>query len=452
MRAGRSMLLSTTPSAASLGSVLPLASVLPFTLLLASIALFPLCAPRWWEHNRNRALVAGVLAVPFVAWLLFSYGAAAHEPLNETLRGYVSFLALLGSLYVISGGIHLKGSLAGSPLSNTAFLAIGALLANLIGTTGASMVLIRPLLRANAKRQRRAHVVIFFIFIVSNCGGLLTPLGDPPLFLGFLRGVPFAWTFGLWKPWLLVNGALTMLFYIVDGFIFDREERADARPLLEQVLQHEPLRIEGFVNVFCLLLVVGVILGRGAGEWPFGVQEGLMFGIALLSLRTTPRAVHQANQFGFGPIIEVAILFLGIFLTMIAPLQILNARGSELGITQPWQYFWASGLLSSFLDNAPTYLTMGAAAAGQLGTSVDHPHYLGELLAQGPRAAELLAAISCGAVFMGANTYIGNGPNFMVKSIAEAAGVKMPSFFGYMVWSGAVLIPLFVIVTFSCFR
>jgi Na+/H+ antiporter NhaD/arsenite permease-like protein len=452
------MLSPATAPSEALGQILPLASVLPFALLLGSIALFPLFAPRWWEHNRNRAIVAGVLALPFVAWLLFSYGAAAHLPLHEALLDYTSFLALLGSLYVISGGIYLRGSLAGSPLSNMGLLAIGAVLANLIGTTGASMVLIRPLLRANEKRQRSAHIVVFFIFIVSNCGGVLTPLGDPPLFLGFLKGVPFEWTFGLWKEWLIVNGALLMIFYIVDGFIFDREELADARPLLEDVLHHEPLRIEGLVNVFFLLLVVCVIIGKGAGwlassgHWPFGVQEGLMLGLALLSYRTTARAVHEANRFGFAPIVEVAILFLGIFLTMIAPLQILNARGSDLGITQPWQYFWATGLLSSFLDNAPTYLTMGAAAAGQLGASVDSPHYLADLLKQGPVAAQILAAISCGAVFMGANTYIGNGPNFMVKAIAESSGVKMPSFFHYMLWSLAVLLPLFVIVTFICFR
>ncbi len=442
----------TTAAAESLGQLLPLASVLPFVLLLAAIALFPLCAPRWWEHNRNRALVAGLLALPFVAWLGFSYGEAAQPALIETLRGYASFLALLGSLYVISGGIRLRGSLAGSPLSNMSLLAIGSLLANLIGTTGASMVLIRPLLRANEKRQRRAHIVVFFIFIVSNCGGLLTPLGDPPLFLGFLRGVPFQWTLGLWQPWLLVNGTLLMLSYIVDGFIFDREELADRRPLLEQVLQHEPLRIEGGVNLFYLLLVVAVILGKGACQWPFGVQEGLMLGITLLSWRTTPRAVHRANGFGFGPIVEVAILFLGIFLTMIAPLSILNARGAELGITQPWQYFWATGMLSSVLDNAPTYLTMSASAAGQLGVSVDEPHYLAALLAHGPLAARLLSAIACGAVFMGALTYIGNGPNFMVRAIAEGAGVRMPGFLGYLAWSCAVLLPLFAIVTLTCFR
>ena len=438
--------------AQSLGQALPLVSVLPFVLLLGSIALFPLFKPHWWDDNRHRALVAGLLALPFAGWLILRYGEQAQLPLHEALLDYASFLALLGSLYVISGGIHLRGSLAGSPLSNMGLLAIGAVLANLIGTTGASMVLIRPLLRANERRAKRAHIVVFFIFVVSNCGGLLTPLGDPPLFLGFLKGVPFAWTLNLWKEWLIVNGALLMVFYIVDGFIFDREELTDRRSLLEEVLHHEPLRLDGSFNILLLLGVVGVILGKGAGHWPFGVQEGLMLGLAALSYFATARAVHQANRFGFAPIVEVAILFFGIFVTMVAPLQILNARGAELGITQPWQYFWATGALSSFLDNAPTYLTLGASAAGQLGASVDHPHYLGELLAQGPFAGKILAAISCGAVMMGANTYIGNGPNFMVKSIAESAGVKMPSFLGYMAWSIAILIPLFAIVTLICFR
>jgi len=441
-----------------LGAQLPLVSVLPFMGLLLAIALAPLLAPRWWHSNRHKALVAALAALP-VLWLL---GIAMGEPgravLSEKAHEYLGFIVVIGALFIITGGIAIEGSLAGTPLVNTCVLGIGAVLANLVGTTGASVLLIRPLLRANKSRQRTTHIVIFFIFIVANCGGLLTPIGDPPLLLGFLKGVPFDWTLSLWKEWLLVNGALLMIFYIVDGFIFDREELADRRPLLETVLQHEPLRIDGLRNVFLLLLVMGVIVAQGqglfssTGHWHFGVAQALVAGLALCSYYATPRAVHQANRFGFGPIIEVAVLFLGIFATMIAPVLILNARGSELGIREPWQYFWATGLLSSVLDNAPTYLTLGASAAGQLGVSVEHPHYLGELLAQGPRAAELLAAIACGAVFMGANTYIGNGPNFMVKSIAESAGVKMPSFFGYLAWSCAVLLPLFVVVTLSCFR
>ena len=444
-------MLSLFSPAESLGQQLPLASVLPFALLLLAIALLPLSAAHWWEQNRNKALVVFLLALPFAIYL-FALGAEAHAALHEALLDYASFLALLGSLYVISGGIHIKGSLAGSPLSNTTFLAIGAVLANLIGTTGASMVLIRPLLRANVTRRDKAHVVVFFIFVVSNCGGLLTPLGDPPLFLGFLKGVPFAWTLLLWKQWLFVNGLLVAIFYVVDGYIFEREELARPGSQLEQVLQHEPLRVEGLHNIALLLCIVGVILGKGSNQWPFGVQEGLMLVLTLVSWFGTQPALHAANRFSFAPIVEVALLFLGIFVTMVAPLQILNARGAELGITQPWQYFWATGALSSFLDNAPTYMTFGATAAGQLGVSVDSPHYLAEFLARGPAAAEILAAISCGAVMMGANTYIGNGPNFMVKAIAESSGIKMPSFFHYMFWSGLVLLPVFLATTLLFFR
>lgn len=444
--------------AESLGHELPLVSIAPFALLLLSIAVLPLTAAHWWEHNRNRALVAGLLALPFAGWLLLTRGHEGGHALHEALLDYSSFLALLGSLYVISGGIRVKGSLAGSPLSNTSLLAIGAVLANLIGTTGASMVLIRPLLRANQSRQQKTHLVVFFIFVVSNCGGLLTPLGDPPLFLGFLKGVPFAWTLALWKEWIFINGVLIALFYVVDGYVLDREELARPGSQLEEVLHHEPLRIEGLHNVVLLAGVVLTIIAKGqgwfidTGSWPFGVQEALMLGLLLVSWFGTSRAVHQANGFVFAPILEVAILFLGIFVTMVAPLAILNARGAELGLEHPWQYFWATGLLSSFLDNAPTYLTFAATAAGQAGASVESPHYLADLLAKGPEAAALLAAISCGAVMMGANTYIGNGPNFMVKAIAESSGVKMPSFFGYMGWSLAVLIPVFVAVTLVFFR
>ena len=442
----------------NLGQLLPMASVLPFVLLLASIALLPLVAPHWWEHNRNRALLTAGLALPFSFWLLGKHGDSAQHALHEALLDYASFLALLGSLYVISGGIHVKGSLAGSPLSNCGLLGIGAIVANVIGTTGASMVLIRPLLRANSHRRRKTHIVVFFIFVVSNCGGLLTPLGDPPLFLGFLKGVPFTWTLTLWKQWALVNAVLLVISYFIDGFVFDREELERKGSLLEEVLHHAPFRVEGAHNLLLLLGVVLTIVAKGggwfseSGHWSFGVQEGLMLVLTLASWFGTDRAIHKANRFQFAPIIEVAILFLGIFVTMVAPLAILNARGAELGISQPWQYFWATGTLSSFLDNAPTYLTMGATAAGQLGASVEHPHYLAELLERGPLAVTILQAISCGAVMMGANTYIGNGPNFMVKAIAESSGVKMPSFFGYMGWSLLVLVPVFVGVTLLFFR
>jgi Na+/H+ antiporter NhaD/arsenite permease-like protein len=441
-----------------LGSVLPVWTVLPFVLLLLSIAILPLAVSHWWEHNRNKAIVSALLAIPFAAYLLLTYGAEGAHHLGHFLLDYLSFIALLGALFVISGGIHVKGSLAGTPLSNTAILGIGAVLANLIGTTGASVVLIRPLLRANEERKRRVHIVVFFIFVVSNCGGLLTPLGDPPLFLGFLKGVPFEWTLSLWREWLLVNGILLLVFNLVDQRILDIEEKAAPEPLLEEVLEHEPLRIEGWHNLFYLAGVVLVIVGKGRGwatggePWPFGLQEGLMAALAVVAYLTTRASIRRANRFTFGPIVEVAVLFAGIFVTMTAPLLILNARGAELGLAVPWQYYWATGVLSSFLDNAPTYLSFAAAASGQLGVSVEGSRYLAEFLAKGEEAAALLTAISCGAVMMGANTYIGNGPNFMVKAIAEENGVAMPSFFGYMAYSIGILIPIFIAVTLVFFR
>lgn len=445
-------------SAESLGRTLPLWSVLPFAALLASIAILPLVAHSWWESNRNRAIVSAIFAVPFAALLLYSHPGQGSHALLEAVLDYASFISLLLALYVISGGIYVKGSLAGTPLSNTALLGIGAILANLIGTTGASMVLIRPLLRANKPRRKKTHIVVFFIFVVSNCGGLLTPLGDPPLFLGFLKGVPFEWTLTLWKEWLLVNGMLLVIFHVVDGWIFDREELERPGSQLEEVLRHEKPGLEGWHNVALLVGVILVIFGKGhgwgtaEGLWPFGVQEILMIVLAVVAYRLTKPATRKKNEFTMVPIVEVAVLFAGIFVTMVAPLQILNARGAELGLERPWHYFWATGLLSTFLDNAPTYLTFAAGACGQAGVSVEGPRYLAEFLEHAPLDSALLAAISCGAVMMGANSYIGNGPNFMVKSIAEENGVRMPSFFGYMAWSGAILIPVFVFVTLIFFR
>jgi Na+/H+ antiporter NhaD/arsenite permease-like protein len=337
-------------------------------------------------------------------------------------------------------------------------MGLGVVVANLIGTTGAAMVLIRPLLRANASRQSKAHVVIFFIFTVANCGGMLTPLGDPPLFLGYLKGVPFAWTFRLWPQWLLVNAVLLGIFNLVDQAVLDREEKERPGSQLEAVLRHEPLRIAGWHNLFFLLGIILVMLGKGNGwvaggtPWPFGIQEGLMAALGVGAYLTTRPAIRTANAFTLAPIVEVAVLFAGIFLTMIAPLQIVNARAGQVPLADAWHFYWASGMLSSFLDNAPTYLTVAATAAGQMGVGLDGSRYLADFLALGPRAAGLLTAVSCGAVMMGANTYIGNGPNFMVKAIAEENGVRMPSFLGYLGWSAAILIPTFVAVTLVFFR
>jgi Na+/H+ antiporter NhaD/arsenite permease-like protein len=343
-------------------------------------------------------------------------------------------------------------------------MGVGALLASFIGTTGASMLLIRPLLRANEKRERKVHIVVFFIFIVSNGAGMLTPLGDPPLFLGFLRGVPFLWTFQLWGPWLLVNGALLLVFNLLDQRVLNTEDKRRPEAVLDQVMEvKEPLRIEGAINFVWLLGVIAVIYGMGrygaqiaAGEDTRALlQVNGMAGMASLSLVTTRKEARAANQFGWAPILEVAAIFLGIFVTMVPALKILESKGAALGVTEPWQYFWATGALSSFLDNAPTYLTFASLAVGAVndmdpGANLSADH-LGGLVVH-PVGSMFLIAISCGAVFMGANTYIGNGPNFMVKAIAEASGVRMPSFFRYMLWSGLILLPLFVVVTLIFFR
>jgi Na+/H+ antiporter NhaD/arsenite permease-like protein len=445
-----------------MGANLPELSVLPFAILLLCIAIMPLFAAHWWEknHHQNKAIVAGVLAAAVAGYLLYVGGTRGAEALQHVLLEYISFMLLLGSLFLITGGVYVKGSLNGTPLANTGLMALGAVIANFIGTTGASVLLIRPLLRANQTRQNKAHIVIMFIFVVSNCGGLLTPLGDPPLFMGFTSGVPFEWTlFNLWPMWIGVNLALLVIFHIWDEVVFNREERERPGSQLEEVMKHEPLGISGGLNFLFLAGVVAAVYFKGVYNWPWGVQEGIMALMTVLAFVTTAPANRAANKFSFGPILEVAILFIGIFITMAPALQILNAWGRgdrevfgmAFGMAEPWQFFWATGTLSSFLDNAPTYITMAATAAGLRGVPAEG-QYLREFLKLGGDAPHLLAAISCGAVFMGANTYIGNGPNFMVKAIAEENGVKMPSFFGYMVYSGLILIPIFVAVTLIFFR
>jgi Na+/H+ antiporter NhaD/arsenite permease-like protein len=439
------------------GVELPFWSVLPFAGLLLSIALLPLAAPHFWESHRNKALVTAAFGVPVAAYLVLGLGAFGLHELAERAKEYVSFILLLASLFVITGGIYVRGSLAGTPLVNTGVLAAGGALASVIGTTGASVLLIRPLLRANAPRQRKTHVFVFFIFVVSNCGGLLTPLGDPPLFLGFLKGVPFAWTFQLWKEWLLVNGSLLAIFNVWDQWALAREERERAGSQLEAVLAHEPLGIEGRRNFGFLLAVVVTIaasgrgLGSGGQPWPFGVQEALMATIALAAYRTTPERIRRANGFGFGPIVEVAVLFAGIFVAMAPALLLLNAHAESFRIREPWQFFWATGALSSLLDNAPTYLAFAATACGLADVPLEG-RYLAAYLALGDDAAQIVAAISCGAVFLGAASYIGNGPNFMVKAIAEENGVPMPSFLGYLAYSLGVLVPICALCTWLFFR
>ena len=437
------------------GDVVPAWTVLPFIAYLLAIALLPLLAPRFWHSNRNKLILALAASIPVVAYLLLSTEHGGHW-LVHSAKDYAGFIALMAALYVTAGGIYLKGSLAGTPLTNTAILGIGAVAASFIGTTGASMVLIRPLLRANEKRERKAHIVVFFIFIVSNAGGLLTPLGDPPLFLGFLHGVPFLWTFKLAAPWLLVNGALLLLFNLVDQRVLNREERERAGSQLEEVQAHDPLTIEGGLNFAWLAGVIGVVYASGAwGPRLFGHPDAVLLaqvaGLALftwVSMVATSRSIRESNRFTWGPIVEVAAIFIGIFVTMVPALRILNSMGADgrIALDRPWHFFWATGSLSSFLDNAPTYLTFTALAAGLKG--VDPMHLEGLL---SPGGEPLLAAISCGAVFFGAMTYIGNGPNFMVKAIAEEHRIAMPGFFGYMAWSAAILLPIFAVVSLVWF-
>jgi Na+/H+ antiporter NhaD/arsenite permease-like protein len=421
--------------------LIPFWAVVPFLLYLLLIAALPLFLGQFWDSNRNKLMVGGIVAIPVVVYLIGSHPHGL-EMLFDSVREYVAFVALLGALFVISGGVYLRGSFASSPAVNTGFLAAGALLASVIGTTGASALLIRPMLRANEHRPRSRHVVVFFIFIVSNAGGLLTPLGDPPLYLGFLRGVPFTWTLQLAAPWAVVNGVLLVVFAVYDH----RVSRGEA------TVRRTGVRRGGTLNLVWLLGVVATVfvVGTYGRQWlasdtaRAAAQVAAMVALATLSLVLTPRRIHEANRFSLAPIREVAAVFAGIFVTMVPALAFLAERGASLGITQPWQFFWASGALSSVLDNAPTYLTFASLATGVVGGpgSVLSVNDLGALAVH-PVGHQLLTAVSCGSVFMGAITYIGNGPNFMVKAIAEQHHVRMPSFFGYTLWSFAILVPLF---------
>jgi Na+/H+ antiporter NhaD/arsenite permease-like protein len=428
---------------------LPAWSVAPFVLLLLAIALLPLAAGHWWHHNRNKAIVAALCGIPAAAYLVYvqlATGQPALAALAYELVQYVSFIILLGSLYTVSGGIVLAGDFAPRPLTNTAFLACGAVLANFIGTTGASVLLIRPVLRINRHRRHTGHLPIFFIFTVSNLGGLLTPLGDPPLFLGFLNGVPFAWTLTLWPEWLVANGIVLAVFYAWDTLAYRREAPA---AIAQDVGEVQPFRLRGAINLLLLAGIIGAVLFPSRVEPPWGELGGgfAMVALAVLSLLLTPGKLRQENAFTWEPITEVAILFAGIFVTMVPALDLLAAHGREFGLSEPWQYFWLTGLLSGFLDNAPTYLTFATVAAG----SSDFSRLVHNQV-EGLDCQRVLRAISCGAVFLGAMTYIGNGPNFMVKAIAHEAGFRTPSFFGYLAYSCLILLPVFVLITFLFFR
>ena len=445
------------------GSQLSVLWGVPFAGILLSIALMPLLAPVFWHHHFGKVAAAWALAflLPFAA--VFGPGAAGAGLVHALVAEYIPFVILLTALFTVAGGIYIRGNLHGSPLLNTGILAIGAVLASFMGTTGASMLLIRPLIRANDNRRHMAHVVVFFIFIVSNAGGSLTPLGDPPLFLGFLKGVDFFWTARYILPdTLFLVGVLLVLFFVLDTWFYRQAGevgRSDPTPDTAP----QALGFDGKVNFALLLAVVALVLMSGLWkspvEWSIaGTPVGLpglvrdvgLIAVTLASLALTPRQVHEDNQFNWGPMQEVAKLFAGIFLTIIPVIAMLKAGvngpfGAIVsavthadGSPDPAMYFWATGALSSFLDNAPTYLVFFNTAGGDPATLMT-------------THAATLAAISAGAVFMGANTYIGNAPNLMVKAIAEDRGVKMPSFFGYMLWSGAVLVPLFVAMTFLFF-
>ena len=455
-------IIAGTPGDAShsLGSVLPFWSCIPFVGMLLSIALFPLFRPHWWEKNLFNVAIfwSLVFLCPFA--IGFGPGMAGAQFYEIILLDYLPFIVLLWGLFAVSGGIVLKGSLSGSPKVNLILLIIGTLLASWVGTTGASMLMIRPIMRANAWRERKAHVIIFFIFTVSNLGGCLTPVGDPPLFLGFLRNVPFFWTMRL-APLLLFNAAILLfVFFLLDRNLYKKELAAGRRPLVPD--KREPIRVDGAFNFVFIAMIVGAVILSGAlgtldalkdpaGEvigipFLYGltipinnvIQMIIILAAGFLSIRLTRKELHELNNFSWGAIKEVACLFIGIFITMIPALAILHTRGSDLGLTEPWQFFWVSGALSSFLDNAPTYLVFMTTASAL-------PTAEGLVTTIGVIAPQILLAISAGAVFMGANTYIGNAPNFMVRSIAEENHIKMPSFFGYMGWAGTFLIPLFVL-------
>ncbi len=444
------------------GSALSPVWMLPFAGILLSIALVPLTAPNFWRHHFGKASAFWALAfvVPFAT--IFGLDLALREIIHTLLLEFLPFIILLLALFTVTGGIHVRGNLHGSPAVNTAFLATGTALASVMGTTGAAMLLIRPLLRANDNRKHRAHVVVFFIFLVANVGGALTPLGDPPLFLGFLKGVDFFWTMkSMFLPTVTITAVLLMLFWLVDRF-FSAQER-DERMAQFDPTPYSPLGVEGGPNLALLGGIIAVVLMSGLWQPDlkisvYGtdlelqnlVRDGALLGITWLSSRFTPARIRHANRFEWGPIVEVAKLFAGIFLTIIPAIAIMRA-GNE-GVLAPLlalvtgdggapdnlRYFWLTGILSSVLDNAPTYLVFFNLAGG------DAAALMGPL-------AGTLTAISAGAVFMGAMTYIGNAPNFMVKTIAESAGVKMPGFFAYLAWSALTLVPVFALTSWLFF-
>lgn len=416
-----------------------------FVVMLLCIAILPLTRLEHWWHKNSNKLIVGMALAAFPLIYVTVIDPNWHA-LEETLHEYISFIILLGTLFYVSGGIFMSGDLKATPRTNLAFLAFGTAIASFVGTTGASMLLIRPVLRTNHERRYKVHVVIFFIFLVSNIGGSLLPIGDPPLFLGYLQGVPFTWTLNLWKEMAVVSGMLLVGFYLLDTHFYKKET---TRTKEEDAATVEPLRVEGKINTIWLLGIV-LCVALIKPEHGMFVREVAMVACAVASKYTAPGDLRKKNDFSWFPILEVAALFIGIFLTMIPALMILKAQGGQLGVDTPARFFWVTGALSSFLDNAPTYLVFFNTAQGM----VDQGILTGAemvVVNKGQVPFDVLVAISVGAVFMGANTYIGNGPNFMVKAIAEEQKVEMPGFFGYMKWSGLILIPCFILVTFMFF-
>ncbi|MGD0278143.1 MAG: sodium:proton antiporter [Smithella sp.] len=451
---------STCPAAdnsMNLGSLLPLWSILPFAGILLSIALIPLFAPHFWGHHFKK--ISAFWALVFSAPFLYCFReVAVHEILHIIIIDYIPFILLLWALFTVSGGIHIKGTFKGSPAVNTVILLTGTVLASIIGTTGASMLLIRPILRSNAWRMHKVHTIVFFIFLVSNIGGALTPLGDPPLFLGFLHGVPFFWTMHILPEMVFASVVLLAIYFILDSCYFKKEIKT-----AQTDAEFEPLRIEGSHNFIFLAGIIGAVLFSGTvklGEiniWGIHqtienlLKDAVLVVMGILSLTLTRQKVRRSNDFSWAPILEVAYLFGGIFITIIPALAILKAGEDGAlvwlikSVNTPAHYFWASGLLSSFLDNAPSYLTFFNSALSKFYQGMPETKAVALLIEE---KISYLAAISAGSVFMGANSYIGNAPNFMVKSIAEEAGVKMPGFLGYMFkYSIPILVVLFIIIT-----
>ncbi len=428
--------------------------ILPFLVILCAIALFPLLniTRHWWESNLNRFFIAMLCSIATIGYMCWTSGAESIGGMldHAIMKDFIPFIVLLFSLYVISGGIYLSGDLAASPKVNTSFLAIGAGIASFIGTTGASMLLIRPLLKTNSQRKYKVHTIVVFIFLVSNIGGTLLPIGDPPLFLGYLRGVPFEWTLGLWPMWATACAILLAFYFIWDSMLYKRESIRDHQ---RDETQLQPLRLQGGLNFLWIAGIVATaalidsekpIIGTGWTPFPY-CRELIMLFFVVCSLKTTSKVIHAANNFTYAAILEVAALFSGIFISMQVPLSVLEASGKTItqSMNQSWHFFWATGSLSSFLDNAPTYVVFFKLAKElPEGEMTRIPVNVGSI------PLDLLIAVSLGSVFMGAMTYIGNGPNFMVKAIAEQENVPMPSFFGYMFkYSIPILVPIFILIT-----